>query len=149
MKLSLQQYLQYFAVGSVVGISAVALREALDLVVKDAAAFYLATVLVAYGYGIAASYHLHKNFTFRGQLQSTNRQLHLSTFTIVAITGMFLTGGLALLFRYGFDLDTMLPRYAGAVAFILAAISTSLCTYYLNARYSVRAPTEGAQRRGS
>ena len=144
MKLSLQQYSRYFIVGSVVGVSAVILRELIALLAEDKVGFYLGTVLFAYAYGTIISFFLHKIFTFKKHLEANNKQLHFYTFTIVAITGMFLTGAFSLLFRYGCHLDSLIPRYSGGCAFILAALTSSACTYYLHIRYSIGEPTENS-----
>jgi len=144
MKLSLQQYSRYFFVGSVVGVSAVILRELVAFLAEDKVGIYFGTVLFAYAYGIIISFFLHKIFTFKKHLEANNKQLHFCTFTIVAIIGMFLTGAFSLLFRYGCHLDSLIPRYSGSCAFILASLTSSAITYYLHIRYSTGEPTESS-----
>lgn len=137
--LSLHQFGGYFIVGGFVGVVTVIVRELLALLARDTAVYYLISVILAYAFGIGLSYTLHKKITFNAVL-AENEESHFNfyRFTLVALTGLMLTGLFAMLYRYGIQLDRWLADYAAMSAFIMASITTSIITYLLNAKFSIR-----------
>lgn len=137
--ISIKQFSTYLAVGGLVGIITVAVREGFGLIIQDNASNYLISVLLAYALGIALSYCLHKFFTFSSTLkQNQNNRFNFICFTAIAIGSLMLTGLFSMLFRYGLHLDLWSPHYAAMIAFIGASLITSVVSYCLNATFSIR-----------
>ncbi len=132
--LQLQQYGRYFVNGSLIGVSAVICREMIAGFIGDTPLFYLLSVLIIYAAGIVASFLLHKKFTFKAE---SNQQTITSfyRFIMTALLGLFITAGLSVAFRYGLNLDLVINKYSGSVAFILASLTTSIITYILSVKF--------------
>jgi len=139
-KVSLKEYLIYFFVGSFVGIIAVLVRELIAFLTKDTPVFYFISVITVYFFGILLSFFMHKRITYRiittDDLKEKKQKANFGNFTLIALLGMLLTGIFSLLLRYGLHFDSFVGIYAGAVAFILAAILTSVITYFLHSHFS-------------
>jgi len=135
---ALDQYGRYFVIGGLVGVMTLLLREGIARITGDTPSRYLLSVLAAYAIGILVSFLLHKHLTFRERLATPAHPLHsaLLRFTLIALIGMALTGGLAVGVRYLLVLDAIFFAYSGAVAFVIASLLTSVVTYVLNARLS-------------
>ena len=133
----MRQYLVYFVVGGFVGVLTVVIREVFAGLTHDSPSFYALSVSLAYSIGIVLSFTLHKLITFKSVLNRPTHRFSFVMFTLIAITGLILTSGFAVLIRYGLDLDRWLYQYAGMIAFIIASLATSVITYGLNARFSV------------
>jgi putative flippase GtrA len=132
------QYLKFLAIGAIVGLLTVTIRELVGLALPaDAPTSYSASVVIAYGLGILSSYELNRRFTFRSSAPLRRRD-GLLPFVACAIVGLGCTWVLSLLFRYGFSLDAVIGRPARAVAFAAAALLSSLVTYTLSARFVFR-----------
>jgi putative flippase GtrA len=116
----------------------VLVRGLIGGLVGDTPARYLFSVVAAYAVGILVSFALHKHWTFRERLRAPAHPVGhaLLRFTLIALTGMALTGALAVAVRYLLGLDTLVPGSAAAAAFVVASLLTSGVTYALNARLS-------------
>lgn len=130
---SLVQYGRFFIVGTVVGLSAIGLRELIAIALpSDTPLYYSLSVLIVYVLGVLASYVLHHGFTFQ-----SSRDLHSVTvflpFVVVAFVGAASTWALSVFFRYGLEFGELFGRLGGAAAFALAATLSSVFTYMLNA----------------
>jgi putative flippase GtrA len=116
----------------------VLLRRLIGQLVGDTPERYLLSVVAAYAVGILVSFVLHKHYTFRERMGAVVHPMGraLIRFTAIALTGMVLTGALAVAVRYLLVLDALVPGTAAAVAFVVASLITSVVTYALNARLS-------------
>ena len=131
--LSLDQYGRFFLVGTVIGLLAIALRELIAAALPvDTPTYYSISVIAVYVLGILLSYVLQHRITFKVRLGESNWR-RLISFIAVALVGAFATGLLSLSFRYSLGFDRMFGRLSGALAFAVAAVSSSVLTYSLNA----------------
>jgi putative flippase GtrA len=131
--LSLAQYRRFFLVGTVVGLLAIALRELIAAALPaDTPLFYSISVIVVYVFGILLSYVLQHRFTFKVDL-GTSDWRRLTSFIAVALIGALTTWLLSLIFRYELGFDRIFGLLSGSIAFGVAALSSSVLTYALNA----------------
>jgi putative flippase GtrA len=137
--LSLAQYRRFFLVGTVVGLLAIALRELIAAVLPaDTPFFYSISVVGVYVLGILLSYVLQRRFTFKTSLEERTWR-RLISFVSVALLGALVTWLLSLSFRYELGFDRVLGHSSGSMAFAVAAVSSSVLTYTLNALLVFRA----------
>ncbi|MCK5720709.1 MAG: GtrA family protein [Thiomargarita sp.] len=135
-KIDLKEFPIYFLVGSFVGVTAVLAREIVILITQDTPIFYFVSVILVYFFGIILGFFMHKRFTYKIVTKEDTTQVNFFNFVGIALLGMLLTGFFSLALRYGLDFDIFIGNYAGSVAFILAALLTSVITYYLHSRFS-------------
>lgn len=130
-------YLRYAALGTVVGITVVLLREVLALFLPDQPIWYVFGIMVVYVVGIALSFQLQRRYTFsRGGHESL--VIAFTQFGMVSIVGAVLVGMLSFGIRYGLDLDRITGSFAPTIAFVVAALLASVATFLLNARWVFR-----------
>jgi len=131
--LSFHQYRRFFLVGTVVGLLAIALRELIAAALPaDTPLFYSISVIVVYVFGIVLSYVLQHRFTFKVSLGNSNWR-RLASFIAVALIGALTTWLLSLVFRYELGFDRIFGHLSGSMAFAVAAVTSSVLTYTLNA----------------
>jgi putative flippase GtrA len=135
MSLSIKQYSVYFIIGGIVGITAIVLREGIAWLIGDSPTYYALSVSLVYMFGILLSFILHRNFTFKEQ-KTPFYLAQFYSFILVAILGMLLTVSISIALRYLLHFDTIFNHYSGAISFCLAALTASVFSYYLNARFS-------------
>jgi putative flippase GtrA len=133
--LRMSRYPRYVLIGVFVGILTVALHEAIaDLLPADTPTYYLLSISLAYAFGIILSFLLQHAFTFK--LSSIHRKWHMFTsFIVVALIGAASTSLLAMFFRYLLGLDLLLGKLSASIAFAAATCTSSILTYWLNARF--------------
>ena len=125
------KYIRFLFVGGCVGIATVAIREGMArLLPEDTPEYYLVSVVVAYGFGIIASFLLHWSVTF-GRHHQINVGVFLRFFG-VALAGLAATSGLSLAIRYALPTAAYLAAYSGMFSFAAATLCASLLTYLLN-----------------
>lgn len=130
-------YCKYFFVGTVVGLTAIAARELIGLLLPaDNQGYYILSVLIVYVVGILASFYGHYRVTFSHIEKKQKMVTAVQQFTAIAIVGMLITVLLSYIIRYGVRLEFIPDRYAAAVAFGTATICASLVSYVLNSRYT-------------
>lgn len=130
---SLRQYLRFLLVGGVVGLLTVAARELLGRALgADSEWHYSVSIALAYALGIICSFLLNHRFTFAQKSDSRDWPAFIR-FVGVAVFGMLVTWLLALVLRYGLQLDAILGDFARPAAFAAATLIGSLATYPLNA----------------
>ncbi len=133
--MSLGQYARFLIIGALVGVVSVGCRELTGyLLAADTAGSYSVSVAVAYTVGIVLSFLLNRRFTFGGDDGSRNWRI-FSRSAAIAVVGLVATWLLALVLRYGTHLDARIGSAAKLVAFVAAALLSSLLTYPLNARF--------------
>jgi putative flippase GtrA len=121
-------------VGGVVGLITVGIRILIGRWLgADTPIYYSLSVVLAYAVGIALSFSLNRQFTFRGD-NATYSWSHLSRFVAIAVLGMILTWLFSLALRYGLRLEALIGHHAATTAFVAAALLSSAITYPLNAR---------------
>ena len=136
--MSWNQYARFLAIGGLVGVLTVAVRELVGLALPgDGPVSYSVSIVIAYSVGILTSFELNRRFTFRSAAPSQQRE-ELLSFVACAIVGQVCTLALSLLLRYGLSLDAAIGRLARPVAFATATLLSSLLTYFLNARFVFR-----------
>jgi putative flippase GtrA len=136
--LSLDQYRRFFLVGTVVGLLAIALRELVALgLPADTPTYYSISVITVYAFGIVLSYVLQHRITFKADLRKSTWR-RLSAFITVALVGALASWLLSLSLRYGLGFDKLFGRLSGSLAFAVAAVSSSVLTYALNALFVFR-----------
>lgn len=135
---TLLTFFRYAIIGAIVGISAVIGRELIAVVLPaDTPGYYALSVVIVYLLGILASYSGHRKVTF-GHVDMGNESItrSMTSFTAIALFGLVCTTGLSVLIRYFFPVDEFLGSFAGAFAFALATLITSVMTFSLNARHT-------------
>lgn len=131
---SLRKYLRFLLVGGGVGITAIAIREVVALLLPgDTPEYFLLSVIAAYGFGIMASFVLHWRITF-GRHHAIGVSVFLR-FLGVTLAGWAITSGLSLAIRYLLPTDAYLDAYAGMFSFATSAVCASLFTYLLNSHF--------------
>ena len=136
--LSFHQYRRFFLVGTVVGLLAIALRELIAAALPaDTPLFYSISVIVVYVFGIVLSYVLQHRFTFKVSLGNSSWR-RLGSFIAVALLGALTTWLLSLVFRYELGFDRIFGQLSGSMAFAVAAVTSSVLTYTLNALFVFR-----------
>jgi putative flippase GtrA len=131
--LSLEQYGRFFIVGTIVGLLAIALRELIAAVLPaDTPKYYSISIIAVYVFGILLSYVLQHRITFRESIEESTWR-RLTSFIAVALIGALTTWLLSLSLRYGVGFDNIFGRLSGSLAFAIAAVSSSVLTYVLNA----------------
>jgi putative flippase GtrA len=129
------QYSRFLAIGALVGLFTVAIRELVGLALpEDGPISYSVSVVIAYSLGILSSFELNRRYTFRASGTSRQRDRFLP-FIVCALVGLACTWALSLIFRYGLSLDAVIGVLARSVAFATATLLSSLLTYFLNARF--------------
>ncbi len=129
-----RRYLAYLIVAGAVGVITVALREFIGFLLADTPFNYALSVLLAYGCGVMLNYAWQLRFTFATATR-TGTPRRFGYFAVVAIGGSLLTMATAYALRYEFGFEYLFAGRAGIAAFCMAALITSLASYYLNARY--------------
>lgn len=133
--MSLGQYARFLIVGAFVGIVSIGCRELIGhLLAADTRQNFSVSVALAYAVGIMLSFLLNHRFTFGGDDRSRNWRIFLR-FTAIALIGLVTTWILALLLRYGMQLDARVGAAAKLLAFASATLLSTLLTYPLNARF--------------
>ena len=134
-----KQYFTYCIVGAVIGISAIAIRELLELILpSENPLYYGLSVVIVYAGGIVAGFFGHGKYTFSNIRDKDERIRSFVTFFLIAIFGMLLTVMLALAFLNVFDFRNLFRPAGPAIAFATAVLIVSAITYALNARYTFR-----------
>lgn len=134
--MSNKPYLRYLVVGGIVGLLAIVARELLAMLLPDdSPGYYLLSVILIYSGGIIASFYGHFHVSFAHVSDKSATLLSMSKFTAVALAGMAVTAMLSYIIRYHLGLQDLLGVLLPSFAFGLAALSASLLTYSLNARY--------------
>lgn len=131
---SLQKYTSYLAVGTVVGVITVAIREGVGALLRGDTPFnYAVSVLIAYGCGIILSYVWQARFTFRQKGQPGMGRFSL--FAILAVGSSLFTMLLSRLLRYEAGFDFLFGNFGAGLAFACAAVLVSIVSYSVAARY--------------
>lgn len=134
-RLSMHQYLRFFLVGATVGILAILLREIVArMLPADSPLYYSLSVIAVYAIATFLSFALHRRYTFRLK-PSPNPGRQMMLFVAVVLAGAASTWLLSLVLRYGLTFDMYFGDLAGAAAFALATLLSSLMTYAANGRY--------------
>lgn len=121
----------------IVGVLAVVALEAMMLLVaKDTPAYYAGSVVVVYVGGIFASYFGHHWVTFGDIERSRSTADALGRFAIIAIFGLIMTTLLSLFFRYAIPMTGIAEKYKPTLAFVAAALITSVATFLLNSTFT-------------
>ena len=143
-------YCRYLIVGAIVGIIAIVARELISyLLPADSPGYYLLSVIIIYTGGIIASFygHFHVSFTHIKHKRATI--VSMSKFILVALAGMGATSLLSYQIRYSLNLESVFGPLLPSIAFGTAAVTASLLTYTLNARYIFVDPTSGKHQMNS
>lgn len=133
----LNTYGKYFAIGSIVGILAILVRELIAwLLPADTPVYYGISITLVYVIGIIASYLGHYHVTF-SHIENPVRQSPTSirNYILIALIGMLITTVLSYVFRYVLQFDVLFGKLSASAAFALAALVASGATYFLNATY--------------
>lgn len=131
------RYCRYFVIGAIVGVLAVLAREGIMLLVaNDTPAYYAASVVIVYVGGVLASYYGHRRVTFGDIVHSRSTADALGRFTVIAVFGLVMTTLLSLFFRYAIPMTGIAETYKPTLAFVLAALITSVATFLLNAVFT-------------
>lgn len=131
------RYCRYFVIGTIVGVLAIVAREAIMiLLAKDTPAYYASSVVVVYVGGIFASYFGHHWVTFGDIERSRTTADALGRFAIIAVFGLIMTTLLSLFFRYAIPVAGVAERYKPTLAFVAAALITSVATFLLNSTFT-------------
>jgi len=134
MRLSVTQYSVYFIIGSIVAVIAVILREGIAWLIGDSPLYYMLSVAIVYIIGTLLSFILHRFITFKEKhVPFSFKKFYI--FTVVAMLGMLLTAAVSAMFRYILYFDLIFLSYSGTISFCVAALLTSVISYYLNARF--------------
>ena len=133
----LDKYFRYAVIGAVVGISAILLREGIAWFLPDEPIYFALSVGFIYALGIVLSFILQQTFTFRPD-QQVHSWRKLLPFIVVALIGAVATLLLALLYRYGFAFDRLFGGFGPALAFAAATLTSSVLSFWLNARFVFR-----------
>jgi len=134
-RLFIRQYSRYILIGGLVGITTVALREAIAAYISvDTPKTYLFSILLVYALGIIVSFILHRTITFNIGTED-NRWYMFGRFIIVALIGAVSTSLLAVLLRYWLGFNLLFGRFGASIAFAAAACASSIITYWANAQF--------------
>jgi putative flippase GtrA len=129
-------YFKYLVVGGIVGLLAIAAREILAYMLPgDSPGYYLLSVIIIYAGGIIASFYGHFHVSFSHVKDKSATLVSMFKFTLVALAGMGATATLSYQIRYNLGLETVFGPLLPSFAFGMAALTASLLTYSLNARY--------------
>ena len=129
-------YCRYLVVGSVVGILAIVARELISyLLPADSPGYYILSVIIIYTAGIIASFYGHFHVSFSHIKNKHASIVSMFRFILVALAGMGVTSVLAYQIRYSLNFETVFGRLLPSIAFGTAALTASLLTFTLNARY--------------
>ena len=129
-------YCRYLVVGAIVGITAIVARELISyLLPADSPGYYLLSVIIIYTGGIIASFYGHFRVSFSHVQNKQATMVSMGKFTLVALAGMGVTSLLSYQIRYNLNLEPVFGALLPSVAFGVAALTASLLTYTLNARY--------------
>ena len=129
-------YVRYLVVGGIVGLLAIAAREILAYMLPDdSPGYFLLSVISIYAGGIIASFYGHFHVSFSHVKDKSATLTSMVKFSLVALAGMGVTATLSYLIRYNLGLETVFGPLLPSFAFGMAALTASLLTYSLNARY--------------
>ena len=129
-------YFRYLVVGGIVGLLAIAAREILAYMFPDdSPGYYLLSVIIIYAGGIVASFYGHFHVSFSHVKDKSATLVSMFKFTLVALAGMGATATLSYQIRYNLGLEAIFGPFLPSLAFGMAALTASLLTYSLNARY--------------
>ncbi len=132
--ISFQRYQRYFVVGTIVGVTCVALREIIAILLPaDTPSYYTLSVVLVYAFGMVGSFVLQRSFTFDAKKIDGGKGRFFK-YVLVALIGAMLTAKLATLLRYELNLDALLGNFGATVAFVIAVCATSIVTFWLNAK---------------
>ena len=130
-------YCKYFAVGAIVGCSAIAAREIIGILLpSDTPVYYLLSVSLVYAVGIIASFYGHYRVTFSHIRRKRAALESIGKFTIIALLGMLITALLSYQIRYRLGLEPVFGKALPALALIFILVYTKKVTYTLNTRYT-------------
>lgn len=130
-------YCKYFVIGSIVGVSAIVVREIIGILLPaDTPAFYILSVILVYAGGILASFYGHYRVTFAHIMHKRAVLESIGKFTVIAIIGMIITALLSWQIRYALGLERVFGKMLPAFAFGSATVIASLVTYSLNSRFT-------------
>jgi putative flippase GtrA len=130
-------YCKYFAVGAIVGCTAIVVRELIGILLpSDTPVYYLLSVTLVYAGGIIASFYGHYRVTFSHIRRKRAALESIGKFTIIALIGMGITALLSYQIRYRLGLEPVFGKALPALAFGSATVIASLVTYTLNTRYT-------------
>jgi putative flippase GtrA len=131
------RYCRYFVIGAIVGVLAIVAREAIMiLLAKDTPAYYAGSVVVVYVGGILASYFGHHWITFGDIERSRSTAQALGRFAVIAVFGLVMTTLLSLFFRYAVPVTGVAEKFKPTLAFVAAALITSVATFLLNSTFT-------------
>jgi hypothetical protein len=131
-------FARFFAIGSALGVSALAARDAVGRLLPDSPIGYWLSIVGVYGCAVLVGYQLQGRYAFGATGLSWRRAFGDATlvrYGAVAALGAVLTSGLAVVLRYTTPIALLSPSLAGALAFAAAALAVSLVTFVLNRRY--------------
>lgn len=121
------RYLVYLVGGGLAAVLTIASREVFAVLLPaDNRLYFMVSILLAYGVGIAFNFQFQKRVTFR---LSDARDNAFLRYTIVALIGMLLVMMLSYLFRYRIGFERWFAPYDDTLAFALASLLTSVATY--------------------
>jgi len=146
---SFGRYSRYFIVGGAIGVTSTLLLEfILRVSPTDTAVVYGLSVAIVYAIGVLAGFILHHRFTFQDTVVVL-RWHRLGQFFAIAVLGALLTSGLSVFIRFVLNIDRVVGEFAGATAFVVAALTVSVVTYWLNARFvfSAKVPPQSDNRK--
>jgi len=131
----------YFLAGLGSAAVSISVRELVGRGVGDAQTQgYVLSIFVAYVLGTVTSYVLNRRFTFTekaNSLLAVRRERFW--FAMTALAGMGLTTVLAVGLRWVLDLSPLFPALHSTLAFIIAALITSVFTFLFNQFFTFRA----------
>ena len=131
-----RSYFRYLVVGGIVGLLAIVAREILAYMLQDASpGYYLISIIIIYAGGIVASFYGHFHVSFSHVKDKSATLTSMIKFTLVALASMGLTATLSYQIRYSLGLEAVFGSLLPSFAFGMAALTASLLTYSLNARY--------------
>lgn len=135
-KLSSKQYYRYLMISTFTGIATVVIRHFFAMLLPaDLPKYYMLSIIFAYAFGIVLNFFLQKSFTFTTEKQPLHRKkVAFISFVIVAIFGAVATLGIAIFIRYTLRLDLIFNQYSATIAFVIAAVISSILSYVLNAK---------------
>jgi len=101
---------------------------------------YVFSIFVAYLLGTLTSYILNRRFTFTEKAKTILAlRRERFWFAMVALAGMGLTTVLAVGLRWILDWSPLFPVFHSTLAFIVAALITSVFTFLFNQFFTFRA----------
>ena len=129
-------FFKYLVIGSIVGVTAVLIREVFAMLLpEDSPIYYALSVFIVYVCAVVVSYVGHRKISFSHvDMEGRGTTDSMKAFAAIAVFGLLCTTLLSVCIRYFSPVTDIFGAFDGAVSLAIAALTTAVFTFFLNAR---------------